>query len=53
MIHVTETIADFGVCAAIFADGSTMVEGNARMRAVNARLGYRERPAWIVVEGPA
>lgn len=30
-----------------------MVEGNAGMRAVNARLGYVERPAWIIVEGPA
>jgi GNAT superfamily N-acetyltransferase len=32
---------------------STMVEGNDGMRAVNARLGYRELPGWIVVEGPA
>jgi GNAT superfamily N-acetyltransferase len=32
---------------------SSMVEGNAGMRAVNARLGYRELPASIVVEGPA
>jgi GNAT superfamily N-acetyltransferase len=32
---------------------STMVEGNKGMRVVNARLGYRELPAWIVVEGPA
>jgi hypothetical protein len=30
-----------------------MVEGNAGMRAVNVRLGYVERPAWIIVEGPA
>jgi mycothiol synthase len=30
---------------------STMVEGNDGMRAVNARLGYRELPGWIVVEG--
>jgi GNAT superfamily N-acetyltransferase len=30
-----------------------MVEGNAAMRAVNEQLGYVERPAWIVVEGPA
>jgi GNAT superfamily N-acetyltransferase len=30
-----------------------MVEGNAGMRAVNKRLGYEERPAWVVVEGPA
>jgi mycothiol synthase len=32
---------------------STMVEGNTGMRAVNARVGYRELPASIVVEGPA
>jgi mycothiol synthase len=29
---------------------SDMVEGNTAMRAVNASLGYRELPAWIVVE---
>jgi GNAT superfamily N-acetyltransferase len=32
---------------------SSMVEGNDAMRATNARLGYRELPASIVVEGPA
>ena len=32
---------------------SSMVEGNAAMRGVNVRLGYRELPASIVVEGPA
>lgn len=32
---------------------SSMVEGNAAMRGVNERLGYRELPALIVVEGPA
>ncbi|HEY8704077.1 MAG TPA: GNAT family N-acetyltransferase [Gaiellaceae bacterium] len=32
---------------------SSMVEGNAAMRGVNKRLGYRELPALIVVEGPA
>jgi GNAT superfamily N-acetyltransferase len=32
---------------------SDMVDGNAPMRAVNARLGYRELPAWVVVEGQA
>jgi GNAT superfamily N-acetyltransferase len=30
---------------------SDMVDGNAAMRAVNARLGYRELPTWVVVEG--
>jgi GNAT superfamily N-acetyltransferase len=30
---------------------SSMVEGNAAMRGVNERLGYRELPALIVVEG--
>jgi GNAT superfamily N-acetyltransferase len=30
---------------------SEMVEGNAAMRAVNRRLGYRELPARLVVEG--
>jgi GNAT superfamily N-acetyltransferase len=30
---------------------SEMVEGNAAMRAVNRRLGYRELPAKLVVEG--
>jgi RimJ/RimL family protein N-acetyltransferase len=30
---------------------SDMVEGNAGMRAVNRRLGYRELPAKLVVEG--
>jgi GNAT superfamily N-acetyltransferase len=30
---------------------SEMVEGNAAMRAVNERLGYRELPAKLVVEG--
>jgi mycothiol synthase len=30
---------------------SEMVEGNAAMRAVNQRLGYRELPAKVVVEG--
>jgi mycothiol synthase len=30
---------------------SEMVEGNAAMRAVNQRLGYRELPAKLVVEG--
>jgi mycothiol synthase len=30
---------------------SDMVEGNAAMRAVNRRLGYRELPAKVVVEG--
>jgi len=30
---------------------SEMVEGNAAMRAVNARLGYRELPGKVVVEG--
>ena len=24
-------------------------EGNKRMRAINEKLGYRERPAWILV----
>jgi len=24
-------------------------EGNKRMRAINKKLGYRERPAWILV----
>jgi GNAT superfamily N-acetyltransferase len=32
---------------------SSMVEANAPMRALNERLGYRELPASIVVEGPA
>lgn len=31
---------------------SSMVEGNQAMRSVNEQLGYRELPAWIVVEGP-
>jgi mycothiol synthase len=26
-------------------------EGNAAMRAINEQLGYRERPAWILVRG--
>jgi mycothiol synthase len=30
---------------------SDMVDGNTAMRAVNARLGYRELPVWVVVEG--
>jgi mycothiol synthase len=30
---------------------SSMVEGNAAMRAVNERLGYRRQPVSIVVEG--
>ena len=32
---------------------TSSVEGNAAMRAVNERLGYRPLPAWIVVQGPA
>ncbi len=28
---------------------SSMVEGNDGMRAVNACLGYRELPVWVVV----
>jgi GNAT superfamily N-acetyltransferase len=30
---------------------SDMVDGNTAMRAVNARLGFRPLPAWVVVEG--
>jgi GNAT superfamily N-acetyltransferase len=32
---------------------TSMVDGNAAMRAVNERLGYEPLPAWIVVSGPA
>ena len=32
---------------------TSSVEGNEAMRAVNARLGYKPLPAWIVVQGPA
>lgn len=28
------------------------MEGNVGMQAVNARLGYEPRPAWIRVEAP-
>ena len=31
---------------------TSSVEGNEAMRAVNARLGYKPLPAWIVVQGP-
>jgi RimJ/RimL family protein N-acetyltransferase len=30
---------------------TSTVEGNDAMRGVNARLGYRPLPAWIVVQG--